>query len=48
MKSIIFQAALLHDTIEDTETTLEELQQEFGSRISGIHIVNIVLIATDE
>jgi hypothetical protein len=26
----------LHDTIEDTETTLEELQQEFGTRIAGI------------
>jgi len=28
----------LHDTIEDTETTLEELQQEFGPRIAGIDI----------
>jgi len=26
----------LHDTIEDTETTIEELQQEFGTRIAGI------------
>lgn len=26
----------MHDTIEDTETTLEELQQEFGTRIAGI------------
>lgn len=30
-----FQAALLHDTIEDTETTLEELQQEFGMKVAG-------------
>jgi guanosine-3',5'-bis(diphosphate) 3'-pyrophosphohydrolase len=29
-------AAVLHDTIEDTETTLEELQREFGARIAGI------------
>ena len=36
VKSIIFQAALLHDTIEDTPTTLDELQKEFGSRIAGI------------
>ena len=31
----IFQVALLHDTIEDTETTFDELQKEFGSRIAG-------------
>jgi GTP diphosphokinase / guanosine-3',5'-bis(diphosphate) 3'-diphosphatase len=29
-------AALLHDTIEDTETTVEELEREFGTRISAI------------
>lgn len=29
-------AALLHDTIEDTETTAEELQARFGERITGI------------
>ena len=29
-------AALLHDTIEDTETTKEELEEEFGPRIAGI------------
>ena len=29
-------AALLHDTIEDTETTQAELQQRFGERIAGI------------
>jgi len=29
-------AALLHDTIEDTETTREELQAEFGDRIAAI------------
>lgn len=27
--------ALLHDTIEDTETTYEELQEEFGEWIAG-------------
>jgi guanosine-3',5'-bis(diphosphate) 3'-pyrophosphohydrolase len=29
-------AALLHDTIEDTETTPEELRREFGPRVAGI------------
>jgi guanosine-3',5'-bis(diphosphate) 3'-pyrophosphohydrolase len=29
-------AALLHDTIEDTKTSVAELQCEFGDRIAGI------------
>ncbi|MEJ2362582.1 MAG: HD domain-containing protein [Gammaproteobacteria bacterium] len=29
-------AALLHDTVEDTETTPEELEQEFGQDIKSI------------
>lgn len=29
-------AALLHDTVEDTDTTLTELEHRFGSRISAI------------
>jgi GTP diphosphokinase / guanosine-3',5'-bis(diphosphate) 3'-diphosphatase len=29
-------AALLHDTVEDTATTLEELRQTFNPRIAGI------------
>lgn len=29
-------AAVLHDTIEDTETTLEELQAHFGLRIASV------------
>lgn len=36
-------AALLHDTIEDTETTEEELAVHFGPRIAGI-----VLEVTDD
>ena len=36
-------AALLHDTIEDTETTAEELHREFGSKITSI-----VLEVTDD
>lgn len=36
-------AALLHDTIEDTATTAEELEQEFGSAITSI-----VLEVTDD
>ena len=29
-------AAVLHDTVEDTETTLEELQARFGDTVAGI------------
>ena len=29
-------AALLHDTIEDTETTADELREQFGAAIAGI------------
>jgi guanosine-3',5'-bis(diphosphate) 3'-pyrophosphohydrolase len=29
-------AALLHDTLEDTQTTPEELEREFGSDVAGI------------
>jgi GTP diphosphokinase / guanosine-3',5'-bis(diphosphate) 3'-diphosphatase len=32
----ILAAALLHDTIEDTDTTAEELESEFGSKIAAI------------
>jgi len=32
----VLAAALLHDTIEDTATTLEELRQEFGARIAAM------------
>lgn len=31
----LFQAALLHDTVEDTETTMDELRQEFGDRVAS-------------
>jgi len=30
------QAAVLHDTLEDTETTREELRQQFGVSVSAI------------
>ena len=36
-------AALLHDTIEDTQTTVQELQGEFGEEVASI-----VLEVTDE
>ncbi|MEI7732721.1 MAG: HD domain-containing protein [Verrucomicrobiota bacterium] len=32
----ILAAALLHDTIEDTGTTPEELEREFGARVCGL------------
>jgi GTP diphosphokinase / guanosine-3',5'-bis(diphosphate) 3'-diphosphatase len=32
----ILAAALLHDTVEDTETTVSELEREFGSEIASI------------
>ena len=33
---VVLAAALLHDTIEDTETTAAELRERFGERIAGI------------
>ena len=32
----LVMAGLLHDTIEDTETTLEELRAEFGADVAGL------------
>ena len=31
----VLAAALLHDTVEDTDTTLVELTERFGERVSG-------------
>ena len=39
----VLAAALLHDTIEDTDTTPEELRREFGERIA-----DVVLEVTDD
>ena len=39
----VLAAALLHDTIEDTDTTEEELEKEFGSRV-----LSLVLEVTDD
>jgi guanosine-3',5'-bis(diphosphate) 3'-pyrophosphohydrolase len=33
---VVLAAALLHDTIEDTQTSLRELQGEFGNEIAEI------------
>lgn len=33
---VTLQAAVLHDTIEDTETTLEELEAEFGAEVRAV------------
>src|SRR5262249_56035961 len=30
------QAALLHDVVEDTHLTLEDVEREFGAQVSGI------------
>jgi GTP diphosphokinase / guanosine-3',5'-bis(diphosphate) 3'-diphosphatase len=35
---IILAAALLHDTIEDTDTTTQELEAEFGRKIAAVVI----------
>jgi guanosine-3',5'-bis(diphosphate) 3'-pyrophosphohydrolase len=40
---VVLAAALLHDTIEDTQTSLQELQGEFGPQIA-----EIVMEVTDE
>ena len=34
--SALILAALLHDTVEDTDTTFEEIEQEFGSEVCAI------------
>ena len=34
--SVILAAAILHDTVEDTETTAAELEREFGPAIAAI------------
>lgn len=39
----VLAAALLHDTVEDTDTTFEELEKRFGTRIA-----NIVREVTDD
>jgi guanosine-3',5'-bis(diphosphate) 3'-pyrophosphohydrolase len=36
LEPLVLVSALLHDTVEDTETTLAELSQEFGGRVSAI------------
>jgi len=32
----VLVAAILHDTVEDTETTIEELEREFGALVASI------------
>lgn len=32
----VLLAAVLHDTVEDTETTLDELKERFGDTVAGI------------
>ncbi|XP_066962953.1 guanosine-3',5'-bis(diphosphate) 3'-pyrophosphohydrolase MESH1 [Macrobrachium rosenbergii] len=32
----VIQAALLHDTVEDTDTTNDELKEVFGPKVAGI------------
>ncbi|ELU04687.1 hypothetical protein CAPTEDRAFT_222957 [Capitella teleta] len=33
---IVIQAALLHDTVEDTNTTIDEIVEHFGHNVAGI------------
>lgn len=32
----VLQAAILHDTVEDTDTTLEEIERHFGAKVRSI------------
>jgi len=32
----VLQAALLHDTVEDTDTSFQELEKRFGKEVAGI------------
>ncbi|XP_034945193.1 guanosine-3',5'-bis(diphosphate) 3'-pyrophosphohydrolase MESH1 isoform X2 [Chelonus insularis] len=40
---VVIVAAILHDTVEDTETTIEEIENEFGSEVK-----QVVLEVTDD
>lgn len=33
---LLMQAAVLHDTVEDTDTSFEELERVFGSEVKGL------------
>lgn len=33
---MVIMAALLHDTVEDTDTTLDEIEREFGPQVKSI------------
>ncbi|MGD1899887.1 MAG: HD domain-containing protein [Phormidesmis sp.] len=35
-EEVVLMAALLHDTVEDTDTTFEELEQHFGQVVCGV------------
>ena len=35
-KLVFLQAAVLHDTVEDTDTSYEELEKTFGPEVKGI------------
>ena len=32
----VLQAAVLHDTVEDTQTTLDEISDRFGPEVRGL------------
>ncbi len=32
----VIAAAILHDTVEDTDTTMEDIEKEFGSRVAEL------------
>jgi guanosine-3',5'-bis(diphosphate) 3'-pyrophosphohydrolase len=34
-RETVLCAAILHDTVEDTFVTLEEIEREFGSEVAG-------------
>ena len=40
---VVLQSAILHDTIEDTDTTVAELENEFGNAVAAV-----VLEVTDD
>ncbi|NWY58561.1 MESH1 pyrophosphohydrolase, partial [Chionis minor] len=33
---VVLQAALLHDTVEDTDTTLSEIEERFGEEVRRV------------
>lgn len=39
----VLQAALLHDTVEDTNTTLDEIEGIFGKNVRSVTLLSCII-----